>query len=53
MGTFNTICTFLAVIGKRFGEAGLRDLAVESGVIADGSIAGILDTKVQSGSKTT
>ena len=43
MGTFHTVCTFLAVIGKSFGEAGLRDLAVESGVIADGSIAGILD----------
>ena len=27
----------------RFGDAGLRDVAVESGVIADGSIAGVLD----------
>ena len=40
MGVFHTICTMLAVIGKRFGDAGLRDLSVESGVIADGSIAG-------------
>ena len=35
----------LAVIGKRFGDAGLRDLSVESGVIADGSIVGVLDGK--------
>ena len=45
MGVFHTICTMLAVIGKRFGDAGLRDLSVESGVIADGSIAGVLDSK--------
>ena len=45
MGVFHTICTMLAVIGKRFGDAGLRDLSVESGVIADGSIAGVLDGK--------
>ena len=45
MGVFHTICTMLAVIGKRFGDAGLRDLSVESGVIADGSIPGVLDCK--------
>ena len=45
MGVFHTICTMLAVIGKRFGDAGLRDLSVESGVIADGLIAGVLDGK--------
>ena len=33
----------LAIMRKRFGDAGLRDVAVESGVIADGSIAGVLD----------
>ena len=43
MEAFHTICTFLAVIGKRFQEAGLRDICVESGVIADGSAAGVLE----------
>ena len=43
MGVFHTICTMLAITRKRFGDAGLRDVAVESGVIADGSIAGVLD----------
>ena len=45
MGVFHTICTMLAVIGNPFGDAGLRDLSVESGVIADGLIAGVLDGK--------
>ena len=39
MGVFHTICTFLAGIGKRFHDAGLRDVCMESGVIADGSAA--------------
>jgi len=43
MGVFHTLCTMLAILGKRFGEAGFRDLCVESGVIADGSIGGVLD----------
>ena len=45
MGVFHTICTMLAVVGKQFGDAGLRDLSVESGVVADGLIAGVLDGK--------
>jgi len=43
MGVFHTICTFLSVIGKRFQDAGLRDVIVESGVIAEGSVAGVLE----------
>ena len=43
MEIFRTICTFLAVIGKRFQDAGLRDVCMESGVIADGSAAGVLE----------
>ena len=43
MEIFHTICTFLAVIGKRFQDAGLRDVCVESGVIADGSAASVLE----------
>ena len=40
-GIFHTICTFLAAIGERFLDAGLRHVCVESGVIADGSVAGV------------
>ena len=43
MGVFHTICTFLAVVGKRFQDAGLRDVWVKSGGIADGSAAGVLE----------
>jgi len=40
---FHTICTLLSTIGKRFQDVGLRDLCVESGVIAEGSVAGVMD----------
>lgn len=43
MGVFHTTCTLLCVIGKRFQDAGLQDLCVESQVIADGSVAGVLE----------
>lgn len=43
MGVFHTTCIFMATIGKWFADAGLRDLCVEAGVIADGSISGVID----------
>ena len=43
LGVFHTICTLLAIVGKRFHDAGLRDLCIESGVIADGSISEVMD----------
>ena len=43
MGGFYTACTLLSIIGKRFQDAGSRDLCVESGAIAEGSVAGVLD----------
>lgn len=45
MGNFHTICNLLSIIGILFGNYGLRDLAVESGVIAEGSIDKVLDGK--------
>ncbi|XP_033475188.1 uncharacterized protein LOC117252428 [Epinephelus lanceolatus] len=43
MGVFHTSCIFMATIGKHFADAGLRDLCVEAGVIAHGSVAGVID----------
>ena len=43
LGMFHTICNFQGIIGKRFRDAGLRDLAVESEVIAVGSVDNVLD----------
>ena len=43
MRVFHTICNLLSTIGKRFQDAGLRDLSVESGVIAEGSISGVME----------
>ena len=43
MGAFHTICNLLAIIGKRFKDAGLRDIVVESGIIAEGSIDRVME----------
>ena len=40
---FHLLMMFLVVIGKRFGDAGLRDLAVQSGIISEGSVDKALD----------
>ena len=44
MGAFHTICTyFITVVGKRFQDASLKDLCIEPGVVAEGSISGIFN----------
>ena len=43
MGTFHITCAYLSTIGKRFGDAGLSDVLIESGVMATGSVAGVLE----------
>ena len=43
LGTFHTIFNLLSIIGKRFQDAGLRDICTESGIIAEGSVLGILE----------
>lgn len=43
MGTFHTICVMLSIVGKRFGDAGLRDVAVESDIVAEGSANSVLE----------
>ena len=45
MGTFHTVCAFLAAIGKRFSGAGLKDLLIESGIVATGSVSDVLQGK--------
>ena len=42
LGVFHICMTFLAVIGKRFGDAGLFDILVESEVVAIGSANAVL-----------
>ena len=43
MGVFHTVCTLLSIIGKRFQDTGLREIGIESGVIAEGSVTGVLE----------
>ena len=38
MGTFHIILTFLAIIAARFKDAGLRDVVIQSMVVAEGSV---------------
>lgn len=40
---FHTIFTFLSIIGKRFKDAGFRNLHIAAGVLEEGSVARVLD----------
>ena len=41
----HTTCAFITVIWKRFGDAGLGALLLESGVIGSGSLTGVFEGK--------
>ena len=43
MGAFHICCNFLGIIGKRFGDAGLSDVLIETATVAAGSISGVLN----------
>ncbi|XP_071817001.1 uncharacterized protein [Apostichopus japonicus] len=45
LGAFHTTCVMLAVIGKRFRDAGLEDILIESGILASGSMNGVMNGK--------
>ena len=44
MGGFHASCIFIAVIGKRFGSAGLRDI-IESGIVGTGVAESVIKGK--------
>jgi len=48
LGTFHTIFNLLSIIGKRFQDAGLRDICTESGTIAEGSVSDVLEGDLKS-----
>ena len=43
LGVFHTVCTLLRIIGRRFADAGLRDVFVETGIVAQGSVSAVLE----------
>ena len=49
MEVFHTICTFLGTIGKRFQDAGLKDIRIESGVFTEGFVCGVLEGRRYNG----
>ena len=46
LGIFHMLMMFLGIIGKRFKDGGLRDVLVQSGVIAEGSVEKTLSGKM-------
>lgn len=45
MGTFHTLMTILSILGKRFLDAGLRDICIESCLVVQGSVSGVVEGK--------
>lgn len=45
LGAFHTAMSFLGCIGKRFGDAALQDVLIESEVVATGSMNGVISGK--------
>jgi predicted DNA-binding ribbon-helix-helix protein len=45
LGEFHTMMSYLGILGKRFGIAGFQDIVVEAGIVAVGSINGVLSGK--------
>ena len=45
MGPFHACCVYLAVLGKRFGSAGLRKIIVEADLTGPGSFEAALRGK--------
>ena len=45
MGTFHVLLMSLGVIGARFKDAGMRDLYIQSEIVAEGSIDSVLKGK--------
>ena len=42
MGGFHATCVFLGVIGKQFGDAGLKDVMVEAGIVGEDAAQKVL-----------
>ena len=45
MGTFHVLLMFLGVIGAHFKDAGMKNVYIQSGIVAEGSIDSVLRGK--------
>ena len=43
MGDFHSACNFCGTIGRQFWGSGLNELAVETGIVAEGSVNSVLE----------
>ena len=46
MGMFHMLMMFMHILSKRFSAAGLRDVLIQSGVVAEGSVDKALSRKM-------
>jgi hypothetical protein len=46
LGGFHLLMMLFGVIGARFGDAGLREVAIQSDLVAGGSIDSVLSGKI-------
>ena len=45
LGSFHTICSFLAGIGERLGGSGFAYIPVEGGIVGSGFVASVLEKR--------
>ena len=45
IGTFHLVCAYLKMVGKKMDGSGLSDILLESGLIASGSLQGVISGK--------
>ena len=46
LGTFRTICNILSIIGTRFQDAGMRNVCIESGMLAEGTVSSVIEREM-------
>ena len=46
MGMFHMLMMFMHILRKRFSAAGLRDVLIQSGAVAEGSVGKVLSGKM-------
>ena len=45
IGTFHLVCAYLKMVGKKMDGSGLSDILLEAGLIASGSLQGVISGK--------
>ncbi len=46
LGAFHTACVMMSIMGKRFADAGLKDILIETDLIAEGYVTSVLEGRL-------